>query len=183
MSKMPTIRTERLKLRPFTLDDASEIQRLLSEWDVVYTTERIPHPYENGMAEEWIKAHQNDFNRGDEVTLAITHGGHGYLIGAITLRINKEYQKASLGYWIGKPYWNNGYCTESAQAILSYGFEVLGLNRIYATHMNRNPTSGRVMQKVGMKYEGHLRQHIQRWGIFEDIEYYGILRNEYDKSR
>ena len=53
------------------------------------------------------------------------------------------------------------------------------LNRIYATHFTRNPASGRVMQKIGMKHEGHLRQHVKKWGNYEDFETYAILRSDY----
>ena len=81
------------------------------------------------------------------------------------------------------PYWNNGYGTEAVQAVLKYGFEVLGLNRIHAKHFKRNPASGRILQKIGMKYEGCQRQHFKKWDNFEDIELYGILRSEYVNSK
>jgi RimJ/RimL family protein N-acetyltransferase len=80
-------------------------------------------------------------------------------MGTISLSaISNEHQKAEIGYWLGTPYLHQGYCTEAAATVLKYGFEVLGLNRIYSTHMTRNPRSGKVMQKIGMKHEGHLRQ-------------------------
>ncbi len=59
---------------------------------------------------------------------------------------------------------NRGYCTEAAEAVVWYGFEVLGLNRIYACHFKRNPASGRVVRKIGMTHEGCLRQHVKKWG-------------------
>jgi ribosomal-protein-alanine N-acetyltransferase len=67
--------------------------------------------------------------------------------------------------------------------VLRYGFEILGLNRIYATHFSRNPASGRVMQKIGMKHEGHLRQDGKKWDNYEDFETYAILRSEYTSPR
>ena len=57
---------------------------------------------------------------------------------------------------------------------MQYAFEQLGLNRVYATHFRRNPASGRIMQKIRMTYVGCLRQHVKKWGDFEDMEYYGI---------
>jgi [ribosomal protein S5]-alanine N-acetyltransferase len=84
-----------------------------------------------------------------------------------------------MGYWIGKQYWGHGYCTEAAGAVVKYGFDVLRLNRLYAIHFTRNPASGRVMQKISMKHEGHLRQDQKRWGKFEDLEIYGILKSEF----
>ena len=182
MSERPTIETERLRLRPYTLDDASELQSLIGEWDIASTTLNIPHPYEDGMAEEWINKHQENYDRGEQVQFAIVNGKRGFFIGGIGLNINKEYESTEIGYWIAKPYWGNDYCTEAAQAVLKYGFEVLGLNRIHARHITRNPASGRVMQKIGMSHEGHRKQHVKKWGKFEDMENYGILRSEYTSS-
>ena len=54
--------------------------------------------------------------------------------------------------------------------MLRFGFEQLDLNRIFAYHLTRNPASGRVMQKLGMKHEGRMRRHVERWGKFEDME-------------
>ena len=87
-----------------------------------------------------------------------------------------------MGYWIGKPYWNHGYCTEAAQTLLRYAFDVLHLNRVQARHMTKNPTSGRVMQKAGMQYEGTLRQSLRRWGAYEDAAVYAALRTEYTEE-
>lgn len=177
----PTIETERLILRLFTLNDAPEIQRFLSDKDIASTIANISHPIEDGYAEEWVRTRMEKFEKGEAVHFAITHRQESYLIGAIGLNIDKEHKRADFGFWIGKSYWNYGYCTESAQALLKYGFDVLRLNRIWGSHMTRNPASGKVMQKIGMKYEGRMRQHYMKWGKFEDMEIYGILKNEYGK--
>jgi ribosomal-protein-alanine N-acetyltransferase len=63
--------------------------------------------------------------------------------------------------------------------VLQYGFSVLGLHRIHASHLTRNPASGRVMQKLGMVHEGCARQHVRRWDEFEDLELHGILAEEW----
>ena len=180
MTERPVLKTERLILRPFTLEDAPEVQRLAGDKDIADTTLFIPHPYEDGMAEEWIGKHQDEFDRGEVITFAIVHRKHKFLVGAIGLsEIKRHDETASMGYWIGKPYWNQGYCTEAAKAVLKYGFEVLNLNKIHAHHFKRNPASGKIMQKIGMKHEGCLRQHIKKWGKFEDLEAYGILKEEF----
>ncbi len=62
---------------------------------------------------------------------------------------------------------------------MKYTFEQLGLNRVFAAHYRRNLASGRIMEKIGMTYEGRLRQHLKKWYNFEDMEYYGILKSEY----
>jgi RimJ/RimL family protein N-acetyltransferase len=63
--------------------------------------------------------------------------------------------------------------------VLDYGFNTLGLARIHASHFTRNPASGRVMQKLGMRHEGSLRQHVRKRDVFEDLEIYAILRSEF----
>ncbi|HSL71791.1 MAG TPA: GNAT family protein, partial [Longimicrobiales bacterium] len=100
-------------------------------------------------------------------------------LGAVGLRIEQLHRRAELGYWIGVPYWSQGYCTEAARAVLRFGFEALELNRIHASYLARNPASGRVMQKLGMQYEGQLRQHVRKWDVFEDIVTYAILQSEF----
>ena len=178
----PTIETERLVLRPFVIDDASEVQRLAGDREIASTT-LIPHPYEDGMAEKWIETNQEEFLLGENIWWAITHRKQGFLIGAISLTIVEKHEKGELVFWIGKPYWNNGYCTEGVQAVIRFGFEVMQLNKVFATHLPRNPASGRVMQKSGMKYERYLKQYIKKWRRQEDLVCYGILKNEYDKSK
>jgi len=179
----PTLTTERLILRPYSLSDAKELQRLIGDYAVVDTLLTVPHPYLDGMAEDWISKRQNVFGEGKGVSFAITLREQGFLIGCISLEnINRTYESAEIGYWIGKPYWRKGYCTEAAEDVLKYGFEVLGLNRIFAMHMTRNPRSGKVMQKIGMKHEGHMRQYARKSGRFEDGEIYAILKSEYNHS-
>jgi RimJ/RimL family protein N-acetyltransferase len=97
----------------------------------------------------------------------------------VGLRIEQEDDRAELGYWIGKPYWGHGYCTEAARAVIGFGFEQCQLNRIHASCFSRNPASGRVLQKIGMTHEGRLRCHAKKWDAFEDIEMYAILRGDW----
>ncbi|MAF10998.1 GNAT family N-acetyltransferase [Candidatus Poribacteria bacterium] len=178
MKERPTLETARLVLRPFSLADAPDVQRLAGDRDVASTT-NLPHPYEDGMAEAWIGAHQVRFERGEFVSFAIVlRAGHS-LIGTIGLRIKPHHPSGELGYWIGKPFWNQGHCTEAAQAVVDYAFEVLQLNRVHAEYLTRNPASARVLEKVGMTYEGCRRQHVKKWGVLEDLGLYGILRSDW----
>ena len=179
MAAQPVIRTERLTLRPFRLEDAKDVQRLAGSKAIADTTARVPHPYEDGMAEKWIKSHRGLFRRRKAVIYAVTRSDTKKLVGAIGLELHMADERAEIGYWIGRRYWNRGYATEAAEAMLMYGFMELGLKRIYAHHMKRNPSSGRVMQKIGMKREGLLRQHLKKGRRFEDLVFYGILREEF----
>ena len=180
--EQPTTSLERLILRPFTLADAPDTHRMVADRDIASTTLLIPHPYEDGMAEEWIGTHQSQFEWGEQIIFAIVLRADRSLLGNITLRINQSDEHGELGYWIGKPYWNMGYATEATQAVIRYGFEVLGLQRIFAGHFTRNPASGRVMKKAGMTYEGCFRKHHKKWGVFEDLANYGIIRGDYDSQ-
>jgi [ribosomal protein S5]-alanine N-acetyltransferase len=173
---IPTLETERLVLRPFTPADAGDVQRLAGDRSIADTTLSIPHPYEDGFAAEWISAHQKAFDEGTGVTFAITIKPDGALVGAIGLMGMTQGHQAELGYWIGRPYWNQGFSTEAGEAILRYAFLDLGLIRVHACYFTRNPASGRVMQKLGMQHEGCRRQHIKKWDNFEDVELYGILK-------
>lgn len=176
---VPTLTTERLTLRAFTLADANRVQQLAGAFAVADTTGHMPHPYEDGMAEEWIGGLDPEFEHGEGATFAITLRETGELIGAIGLTIHPHDRHAEMGYWLGVPYWNRGYMTEAARAILQFAFENLKLNRVYASHFTRNPASGRVMQKIGMMYEGTLREHFMRWTEPEDLVYYGFLKKEW----
>lgn len=177
-----TIRTTRLLLRPFTLDDAPEVQRLAGDRDVACTTASIPHPYLDGMAEAWIESHKAAREEGQALVMAIINLSNGLLMGAVGLTISKDNNSAELGYWVGKPYWNKSYCTEAALAMAKHAFQILLLNRLHACHMASNPASGRVLQKIGMIYEGCRRKHHRRWDEFHDIELYGMLREDYLRS-
>ena len=174
----PEIRTERLFLRGFTAADAPRIQALAGEREVASGTLTIPHPYEDGMAEIWIAGQAEAWDAKQMFTLAMTTGADG-LVGAVGLRLVPEHRRAELGYWIGVPYWNRGYATEASAGVLEYGFTELSLNRIVARHYQRNPASGRVLEKLGMRHEGTQRQHVVRWDQLEDLECYAILESEW----
>ncbi|MBN1291312.1 MAG: GNAT family N-acetyltransferase [Candidatus Latescibacteria bacterium] len=173
------LNTARLILRPFKLDDAPSVQQLAGDREIASNTLRIPHPYTDGLAEEWIGIHAEQFAEGKAVNYAIVLKCNNYLIGSIGLTIDREHERAELGYWLGKPFWGHGYCTEAGKAVIKYGFDGLNLNRIDAHYLSRNPASGRVMEKLGMKYEGCFREAVKKWDVYEDVTICAILKNEY----
>jgi len=174
---MPTLRTQRLVLRPFTPGDAADVQRVCGRREIADAAANIPHPYADGVAEEWIAKHAATFVEGTSVNLAVTLVETGEYIGGIGLiGISETHLRAEMGYVVAVEYWSRGYCTEAATAVLDYAFKEMGLHRVYAHHFARNPASGRVMQKIGMTYEGTLRHHHVKWGRFEDLVCYGICR-------
>jgi RimJ/RimL family protein N-acetyltransferase len=179
MTPRPTLHTERLFLRPFSLEDAPAVQRLAGAREIAATTLNIPHPYEDGMAAAWIETHQERFEKGELVNFAVVSKSDAVLVGAIGLHVSASNARAELGYWIGVPFWGQGYATEAGRAVVGYAFAALDLNRVLAYHLGSNPASGRVMQKIGMIREGCLRQHTEKWGVLEDLVVYGILRDEW----
>lgn len=172
----PTLRTERLVLRPFRIKDAPRVQELAGAHEVYATTENVPHPYEDGMAEEWIASLGAKFESREQIALAMALADGGALIGSISLRVVTRHRRASLGYWLGVPYWGRGYCTEAAIAMIRYGFEDLELHKITAQHMIGNAASGRVMEKAGMQKEGELVHELLKDGVFHTVAVYGIVK-------
>jgi RimJ/RimL family protein N-acetyltransferase len=183
MSSQPILETERLILRQFQQIDADTVEKLAGDIRIASTTLNVPHPYPKGGALEWITTHESKYLEGKGVVYAISLKKSSELIGCISLMILKEHNQAELGYWVGVPYWNKGYCTEAGKAVLKYGFETIGLNRIHACYISRNPASGRVMENLGMRHEGTRRQHIRKWDVYEDLELKGILRSDWEKQR
>jgi len=169
------LKTKRLLLRAFTLKDVDDVINLAGDKEIAKTTLSIPHPYTRDDAIKWIKSHKIKYNEGTLLSYAITLINTKELIGCVALRIEKNNNIAELVYWIGKKYWNNGYCTEASKILIDTGFNELKLHKIYAAYFNINPASGKVMEKLGMNYEGCLKKHIKKWNNYYDLICYGIL--------
>ena len=167
------IETERLVLRPFTLDDAPVVQREVSRVEIARMM-RIPHPYPEGGAADWI-ANGAEPGRDFAVELRAT----GELVGSIAINPREEHRRAEIGYWCAVAHWRRGYTTEAVRAIIDYAFGTLELNRVHAECHGDNPASRRVLEKAGMTCEGSLRQHSFRLGRFADKLQFGILRSEW----
>jgi ribosomal-protein-alanine N-acetyltransferase len=176
VSATPTLRTAHLLLGSFSPEDATELQRLAGAREIADTTVSIPHPYDLDHALAWIGQQRRETVRGRATNFAIRLLA-GTLIGCVGLRdIDPEHQQAELGFWIGREWWGRGFAREAAAAMIQFGFDSLGLNRICAHHMVRNPPAGKVLQAVGMRQEGVLRQRVRKWGVYEDVVLYAILR-------
>jgi RimJ/RimL family protein N-acetyltransferase len=178
MAALPILETTRLNLRPYHEADIAELLPLIGTREVAATTLRIAHPYTEADARAFLELTKEP----DKIWLAITLRSDGRQIGGAGLRVEPSHQHAELGYWLGVPYWGQGYATEAAQAMLRYGFEVLGLHRIFASHFTANAASGRILKKLGMRYEGCQREHLRKWDQFVDSELYGVLRREWQIS-
>ena len=176
----PELRTSRLLLRPFQLSDAEAMEVWINDREIAANTRTIEYPYPPGSGKKWIEKHPQTWLDGKSAVFAICELESGDLMGAIGLEIDRDHHHAELGYWLGRQFWNRGICTEAAAAVLKFGLKQLGLNKVHAHYLLRNPASGRILEKIGMKKEGVLRKHIRKWGVFEDIGLYGLLASELD---
>lgn len=175
----PRLETARLCLRSFAPADATEVQRLAGDQAVAATTAAMPHPYPDGAAETWIATHAPKWAAHEELVYAITLKATGRLVGAIGLTLTEPHERAELGYWVGVPFWNQGYASEAAQVVIDSGFRILGLVRIQAHHMAHNLASGRVMENAGMSREGYSPQALKKDGQFHDLILYGVVRGDW----
>lgn len=181
MTNFPTLETERLILnRPTENDLGDLILHLNSDNVFSENTLNIPFPYQNENAEFWIHELVNKgFEEKKNFTFAIREKENPKLIGAIGIHLDKVHLKAEIGYWIGKEFWNKGFVSEAVREIIRFGFQDLGLNKIYATHFPHNPASGKIMQNCGMKLEATLKQEYFKNGKPLDVLKYSVLKQDF----
>ena len=142
------LETERLTLRAPRLGDAKAIAQLANDQRIAENTTRIPHPYRLADAETFIAQVNRD---GDELAFLITLDDEP--IGACGLS-QLEGPAPDLGYWLGVPYWGNGYATEAARAVIDHAFTALGHDAVQAGARVTNPASRRVLEKCGFQWTG-----------------------------
>ena len=179
MVEHPVLDTPRLRLRPLERADASEIQKAAGVREIADSMISLPHPYPVGEAERYVAQQQAERDAGRAVTFTIEQKVEGWFCGLVEVRdIDREHSQGELSFWLTVETWGRGYMSEVVQAVVQYGLERLDLNRLYAYHMLRNPASGHVLEKNGFKQEGLLRQRVRKWGQFEDVALWAILRKE-----
>lgn len=173
-----TIETNRLVLRLFKESDAQEVTRLCNNYNLYKNTLYLPFPYSIEDALSWMKNHVENFNNNKSYEFAITDKFSGKLYGAIALSNNQRFHNGEIAYWVGEEYWGNGYATEAAKAMLEFAFMEKQYNKVFARYFDSNPASGKVIEKIGMKKEGVLRDQVMKDNEYIDLVYYGILKYE-----
>jgi len=176
------LRTQRLLLRSFGPGDAERTAALAGTRAVTDMTMRIPFPSTASMAAEWIAGHPGLREKNKALLYAIALQGQDELIGSVGIELDMPNRRGEIGYWIGVPYQGRGYATEAAGALVEYAFNVLDLHKVTAHHLVRNPASGRVLEKIGMRREGLLREHVRKDGRYEDLVQYAVLRDEFRRA-
>jgi RimJ/RimL family protein N-acetyltransferase len=152
MGKQPeTIATARLSLRAPRLDDAGRLAALANDYDVARMTTEIPHPYTRDHADDFLRRMEAR-DRAAHAVFAIEHPQEG-LVGVLGFH-PKDPPAPEVGYWIGRPYWGQGYATEAATAALDWARASWGRRLVVSGHFADNPASGRVLEKAGFLYTG-----------------------------
>ena len=170
-----TITTQRLVLRLFEESDAADVARLCNNYNIYKSTLYLPYPYAIEDALKWMERHRKNFDADKSYEFAVTDKETGELYGAIALSNNQAFHHGEIAYWIGEEFWGKGYATEAAQAIVQFSFADKQYHKVFARYFASNPASGRVLQKLGMKEEGVLKDHVRKDNRYEDLVYYGIV--------
>ncbi|MBQ8577071.1 MAG: GNAT family N-acetyltransferase [Clostridia bacterium] len=178
------IETPRLILRRFTKEDLEPgYYNIWSDYEVWKWTNYAPmHCVADVInnahmfTENWLAAYEQPNRYSWAIELKETHEVIGRLFG---MHPDDRIGAVELAYELGRKWWNRGYMTEGASAIIDYFIREVGFHRVFAYHASGNPASGRVMQKCGMTYEGTLRQAGKcNLGIIDAV-YYSVLAEEY----
>lgn len=179
----PTLHTARLRLRPVSSGDAEAVfaihsnAHVLRYWDSPPWTDRA-------RAERFIAASRQLADDGSGVRLAIERASDGAFLGWCSLRRwNPDFRSAALGYCLDDSAWGQGYATEAARAVLQWAFDTLDLNRVQAETDTRNRASARVLEKLGFRREGTLREDCIVNGEVSDSWVFGLLRREWSTAQ
>lgn len=160
--------------------DIPTIQELCNDERINVTTLSLPFPYTIEHATDWYERQAKGWTEGASCCLGITLADTGELIGDVSLNLWLKHKTAMIGFYIGVPYWGNGYMTEAAHAMLGFGFGVLDLNRIEAGHFAGNHASGKVQRKIGLVYEGTRRSYFVVRGERTDDILHAIVREDFE---
>ncbi len=178
--KADILESKRLILRPIQLKDSEAVIKLATK-DAAKYFGAIPFPCKIENAKKWIRS---TFYRKNSVEFAITLKDTNNFIGYIEVSgINAKSKVGCISYWTGKKYWGKGFMAEASSLVLNYVFKSLELKRIYAQVNGGNIASRKLLEKLGFKLEGKLRNHIfnRFTKEIEDKLFYGLLINEWIK--
>jgi RimJ/RimL family protein N-acetyltransferase len=183
-TRPPLLVTERLALRELRLEDARAVAERAGDKKVARYLIAVPTPYPVALATRWIVGRLAWWGQGRGVTMAVVRReAPDQLLGSVSLRRYQRDRRAELGYWLGAESWGEGFATESAGALVDFGFRDMGLSRIYAQVLEGNRASCHVLEKLGMIEEGVRRRHIRKGKRLLDVTLYGILKDEWRPAR
>jgi ribosomal-protein-alanine N-acetyltransferase len=180
-SELPCIGTERLVLREITLADVEDIFAYSCDPEVfLYVGGSVHKTIEDSR--KFIGEVLKQFEDQEILMWGIYHKGDKRLIGDCGfIQWDRKNKRTELDYLLSKDYWNQGLMTEAVRALIEFGFEQMKLERIQAICETANVASSRVMEKVGMQYEGLLRSYIRYEGKCLDMKMHSITRQDWTK--
>lgn len=179
-SELPHLSTPRLLLRPLERHQAETLCALANGPKIADNTASIPSPYTLQTALDFIDGMQEKFRSANLLSLGAHLRDSGELIGIASLRINPANRYGHLGGWVAADARNQGYAAEVATALMDYGFAELSLYRVGSQCFSRNKESARVMEKIGLRYEGCLRGAFLKNGVHEDMLVFATLREDWE---
>jgi RimJ/RimL family protein N-acetyltransferase len=180
----PRLEGDRIVLRPLEDSDASTLYENVKEYEMARWLINIPHPYPEDGALEFINKSKELMEKGESYEMAIEFKETSEVIGVMSFcKVDQKHRNAELGYWVAKDHRNKGIATEAASALLAYGFKKLNLERIYAKCFVDNKPSKRIMEKLGMDYEGTFRHEVFKEDKFIDTIFFSILREDWLKGQ
>ena len=182
-SELPHLSTARLLLRGLEKHQAETLFRLANGPKIADNTANIPSPYTLETAHAFIEATAAKFHAGEVLNLGMHVHETDELIGIVSLRLNARHRYGHLGGWVAAHARNQGYAAEAARALTDFGFSELGLQRVGSQCFARNKESARVMEKIGLRYEGCLREAFFKNGVFEDLLGFAVVRDDWERSR
>ena len=178
---LPTLDTERLTIRKLAESDANDIFEYAKNPNVAEFTTWNAHK-NIGDSKQFIEFVINEYNIGNPQTWGIVLKETNKLIGTIGfLAWNESINRVDFAYALSQNYWNKGLVSEAVKKVIGFGFEELKFNKITAHCVAENVTSEKVMQKIGMKYEGLFKQHEIKNGKLLNIKCYAIMLSEWKK--
>ena len=181
MSSPPTLRSERLILRPFGTDDLDAVYAYVSdpEWWTYLSWVESP-PMTRAQVQELVAVMARSETEVRPYWAVVFEGA---LAGHASLKIDARHRLGEVGYELARSHWGQGIATEAAAEILRWGFEECALDKVVAGADARNAASIRVMEKLGMQREAYLREERIMRGERVDKVRYGILRDEWLEGR
>jgi RimJ/RimL family protein N-acetyltransferase len=152
------IETARLRLRSFSPEDLADLVTLANNWQVARWLSTMPHPYTEADGREWIARVQQDHATGRPRRFAIALKETGRLIGGVGLdgSTGDDSEEPALGYWLGEPYWGNGYAREAVAVVIDYGLRTLGVETIRAYTDPSNLASQKILLHCGLEKAGEI---------------------------
>lgn len=179
---IPTLYTERLELSEVLLKDIPLITQYANNTRIAAMTLNIPYPYTEKDAHLWLNIAQKGAQSGRHLILALRHKATGAFMGGVDLVVTSRHNRAELAYWLGEPFWGQGFMTEAVSKMMEYAFEELQIQKVYAVCFDFNIGSSAVMQKAGLKYEGMMKDHMKKGDKYITTVQYGLTRDDYLKN-